>query len=115
MGEQEKIVLCRLPELADPGSRGFTLNTQCGHLEVFLVRKANKLYGYINHCPHTGVNLEWVTDQFLDPSGGFIQCTTHGALFRIEDGVCLRGPCAGDRLKPIELQVDQGTVFVILE
>jgi nitrite reductase/ring-hydroxylating ferredoxin subunit len=90
------------------------LDTRRGPLEVFLVRKGDAVYGYINHCPHTGVNLEWVPNQFLDASGGFIQCATHGALFRIEDGFCLRGPCVGARLRSIELGIDQGEVYVIL-
>jgi nitrite reductase/ring-hydroxylating ferredoxin subunit len=114
MVEREKIALGRLQDLTDPGSRGITLETREGPLEIFLVRKDNQLYGYINHCPHTGVNLDWVQDQFLDPSGGFIQCATHGALFRIEDGVCLRGPCVGERLGAVELQIAQGEVFLIL-
>ncbi|MGD8589642.1 MAG: Rieske 2Fe-2S domain-containing protein [Chromatiales bacterium] len=113
MCEGGKIALCRLQDLPDPGSRGITLDTRYGSLEIFLVRKCNEIYGYINHCPHTGVNLDWVQDQFLDPSGGFIQCATHGALFRIEDGVCLRGPCVGARLRPIELQLEQGKVILI--
>jgi nitrite reductase/ring-hydroxylating ferredoxin subunit len=113
MVEKEKIALCRLQDLTDPGSRGINLDTRHGTLEIFLVRKGNELYGYINHCPHTGVNLDWIPDQFLDPSGGFIQCATHGALFSIQEGVCLRGPCVGDRLISIELQIEQGEVFLI--
>lgn len=114
MVEREKIAICRVQDLADPGSRGITLDTGHGTQEIFVVQKGNAVYGYLNHCPHTGVNLDWVPHQFLDPSGGFIQCATHGALFRIEDGYCLRGPCAGDRLRPIELDIDQGEVFVML-
>jgi nitrite reductase/ring-hydroxylating ferredoxin subunit len=115
MVEREKIPICRLQDLADPGSRGINLHTLNGPLELFLVRKGKDVFAYHNHCPHTGVNLDWIADQFLDPSGGFIQCATHGALFRIEDGVCLRGPCAGDRLRAIELEIDQGELFVVLE
>lgn len=114
MVEREKIALCRLQDLADPGSRGFSLRTLKGSLEFFLVRKGKGVFAYHNHCPHTGVNLDWVPDQFLDPSGGFIQCATHGALFKIEDGVCLRGPCAGDRLLAIELEIDQDELFLML-
>ncbi len=76
------------------------------------MRKGKQVYGYINRCPHTGVNLEWLPDQFLDISGSFIQCATHGALFGIEDGVCVRGPCAGDKLQAIELLIARGEVFL---
>ena len=110
----EKILLVALQDLKDPDSRGYTLATGQGPLEVFVVRKGYKVYGYMNHCPHTGVNLDWTPDQFLDLTCGFIQCATHGALFRIEDGMCLRGPCAGERLRSIELLIECGEVFLIL-
>ena len=45
--------------------------------------------------------LEWLPDQFLDSSAQYIQCSVHGAMFRIEDGWCVRGPCAGDALMAI--------------
>jgi nitrite reductase/ring-hydroxylating ferredoxin subunit len=111
MLEHEKFQLCLLEDLVETGSRGAMVTTAQGPVEILLVHKGNKVYGYVNRCPHTGVNLDWLPDQFLDLTGSFIQCATHGALFRIEDGVCLRGPCVGDQLQPIELHVAQGVVF----
>lgn len=99
----EGFPLCRKDELPDPGSRGFSLQLGGETLELLLVKRAGRVYAYRNRCPHTGVNLEWREDQFLDPSEGYIQCATHGALFRIEDGFCLRGPCAGQSLQPLGL------------
>jgi nitrite reductase/ring-hydroxylating ferredoxin subunit len=55
--------------------------------------------------------LEWQPDQFLDLSLSYIQCFTHGALFRVEDGLCLRGPCSGDRLTSIRVEVLDGEVM----
>jgi nitrite reductase/ring-hydroxylating ferredoxin subunit len=101
-----------LQELNDPGSRGFKLDTANGIREAFLVRKANRVYGYVNKCPHTGANLDWVPDQFLDSTCSFIQCATHGALFGIVDGICFHGPCAGDRLRSIDLIIEQGCIYV---
>ena len=114
MSGSAKLRLCPLGAIDDPGSRGLEIETSQGPLEIFVVRRGDSVYGYLNRCPHTGVNLEWLPHQFLDPSGGFIQCATHGALFRIEDGYCLRGPCAGDSLQPLELAVEQGTVFLLM-
>ncbi|MBW8734832.1 MAG: Rieske (2Fe-2S) protein, partial [Asticcacaulis sp.] len=34
----------------------------------------------------------------LSSRGDMILCSWHGALFRIKDGYCVGGPCAGDRL-----------------
>lgn len=82
-------------------------------MEIFLVRTRVDLYGYLNRCPHTGINLDWFPNQFLDVTDSFIQCATHGALFRIEDGFCLRGPCAGEYLQKLSLQIEQDDVVLI--
>ncbi len=108
----ERHPLCALDELPEPASRGFSLALPEGNLELVLVRVGGRLRAYRNRCPHTGVNLEWRPDQFLDFSESFIQCATHGALFRPDDGLCVRGPCAGQRLEPLALVVDAGRVYL---
>jgi len=110
-----KIILCKISELQDPGSKGVTVEVSGKRQEILLVRKGNAVFGYRNHCPHTGVNLDWLPDQFLDPTESFIQCATHGALFRIEDGYCLRGPCAGESLQKLHLEVEQAEVVLYAE
>jgi nitrite reductase/ring-hydroxylating ferredoxin subunit len=107
--------LCALSELADPGSRGFEFEHDGGApLRLFLVRKGDVLSGYRNSCPHTGAPLEWQPDQFLDHDNSFIQCAMHGALFRPQDGYCLRGPCVGASLEALALTVVDGRVMVTL-
>lgn len=107
--------LCALSELADPGSRGFVLeDAEQEIVSLFVVHKDGVLAAYINRCPHTGAPLEWLPDQFLDLESSFIQCALHGALFRPEDGYCLRGPCVGASLEGLELAVVDGRVQVTL-
>jgi nitrite reductase/ring-hydroxylating ferredoxin subunit len=110
----ERHPLCDLSSLADPGSRGFTIESGSGPLALFVVRRGEFVAAYINRCPHTGINLEWQPDQFLDLSNSYIQCATHGALFRFEDGYCLRGPCAGDSLQSVEVRLEAGRIVAIL-
>jgi nitrite reductase/ring-hydroxylating ferredoxin subunit len=110
----ERYLICDLASLDDPGSQGFIIDGLDGTVELFVVRRGDLLAAYKNSCPHTGVNLEWQVDQFLDLSHSYIQCATHGALFTIEEGYCVRGPCAGDRLEPIEVQLEDDGVVVIL-
>ncbi len=107
--------MCPLNELADPATRGFELDVGSQRpLSLFVVRKDDVLAAYINRCPHTGAPLEWLPDQFFDLDNSFIQCAIHGALFRPEDGYCLRGPCVGQSLQPVELGVEQGMLWVDL-
>lgn len=105
--------LCALADLDDPGSRGVSLCTPTGALELFLVRRAGDVYAYRNSCPHTGAPLDWTPHRFLDPEGELIQCVMHGALFQIETGECLQGPCRGDSLQPLQVTVREGQVFLL--
>ena len=102
--------LCTGSELAESGSRGFDLDGQ----KLFAVRRAGQVYVYINRCPHRGVGLEWIPDQLLDASTSLIQCATHGALFLIEDGECVSGPCAGQSLTTIASREDDQGVWINL-
>jgi nitrite reductase/ring-hydroxylating ferredoxin subunit len=79
-------------------------------LRLLIVRQGMEIYAYLNSCPHTGVNLEWLPDQFLDSSAQYIQCAMHGAMFRIEDGLCVSGPCAGDALTAIPAYLQDGEI-----
>ena len=80
--------------------------------EFFVIRNGKKIFSYVNSCPHTNGPLNWNKDKFLDPSGSFIQCSTHGARFRIEDGYCVSGPCKGSYLTPISVKVDGGELIL---
>lgn len=100
-----------LSDLEPTGTRGYEELGE-GH-GLFVVRRGAALYGYRNRCPHTGAPLEWQPHRFLDADGHYVQCALHGALFRVEDGYCLRGPCAGQSLEPVEVGVDGGWVVLI--
>ncbi|MGC9456310.1 MAG: PfkB family carbohydrate kinase [Halothiobacillaceae bacterium] len=101
-----------LADLPDPGSRELTLVDGHARRKVFLVRSGNKLKAYENRCPHIGAELNWRPDEFLDADGRQIVCAVHGATFRIEDGFCTHGPCAGDALTPVPVVVENGMVRV---
>ncbi len=100
-----------LASIEEPGSRGFALPGQEG-VPFFVVRRPGAVYAYRNRCPHTGAPLEWQPDQFLDIDGSFIQCAIHGALFRVGDGHCLRGPCVNQSLQALPVQVRDGRILV---
>ena len=108
------IPLCQTDEISDPGSRSFEIKQGRKTISLFVVHKDGNFSAYINSCPHTGINLEWQENQFLDMDNMFIQCSTHDALFEIDSGVCVAGPCVGDSLQPIELEIDNGQISALL-
>lgn len=105
------IRLCSLAEIADPGSREFSWGSGCWPLEFFVVRKGEEVFGFVNRCPHAGHALNWQPDRFLTREMDLILCNSHGARFRISDGVCVAGPCPGARLIPVALRIEQGQVL----
>ena len=108
------IPLCQTHEISDPGSKSFEVKQGRKTVALFIVHKDDRFHAYINSCPHTGVNLEWQQDQFLDMDNMFIQCSTHDALFETDSGLCIAGPCVGDSLEAVELVIDNDQISVQL-
>jgi nitrite reductase/ring-hydroxylating ferredoxin subunit len=79
---------------------------------LLAIRLADCVMIYHNACPHLGVPLDWLPGRFMNAEGTRIVCATHGAEFRPEDGLCLRGPCKGDRLTAVPCEVRDGVVRV---
>src|SRR5471032_1046837 len=100
--------LCDSNTLADISSRGFEVDGR----PLLAVRREGRVYVYQNRCPHRGIPLEWQPDQFLDPSASLIQCATHGALFLVESGECVAGPCAGQSLTALPGREDEQGLWV---
>jgi nitrite reductase/ring-hydroxylating ferredoxin subunit len=106
-------LLCRLDDIPDRGSNGFYTNEADGRLLHMVIRRGNEVFVYVNRCPHTGLPLDFQPGRFLTADGTLIQCSNHGALFRIKDGFCVSGPCEGDSLKAVKTEIRNGRVFVV--
>lgn len=105
-------MICVLDELQDRSSKSFTIETESRSVAGFIVRiSAGEIYGYENRCPHTGVQLNWQPDQFFDIDNRFIQCGMHGALFEVESGRCIRGPCIDQSLTEMKLSIEDGVIW----
>jgi nitrite reductase/ring-hydroxylating ferredoxin subunit len=92
--------------------KGVTVEDEGTAGELFVMRDHEQVCAYENRCPQTGGSLDWSQDQFLDEEGKLIVCATHLALFRIHDGYCVAGPCAGARLRTLDIRIDNGLVFL---
>jgi nitrite reductase/ring-hydroxylating ferredoxin subunit len=107
--------ICALADLDDPGARGFTIGRDKTQQEIFLVRKDQSVFAYLNRCPHANQRLDARPDRFLTMDETKILCGAHAALFRIEDGFCTSGPCAGKHLEPVEIEIADGRVRIAAE
>lgn len=104
--------LCALDELADPGAKGFRFRAESRLFAGFLVREGQAVRGFVDSCPHAGWPLAGWEDRYLTRSAEHILCAGHGALFDL-DGLCVAGPCFGDRLTPWPVEVREGAVFTL--
>lgn len=97
--------------IADGQARNFVLQLRAGRFHGFVVRRGEQVHGYVDRCPHAGVPLAQQLDDYLAPGGDLIACSWHGALFRIENGLCVGGPCVGQRLTPWPVTVTDGQIL----
>jgi nitrite reductase/ring-hydroxylating ferredoxin subunit len=104
--------LCRLEELPDGSAKGFE-GPPGSFIGLLAVRQGDAVYVYQNSCPHIGTPLDWTPDRFLSADGRYLVCATHGAEFRISDGLCLRGPCKGDSLERVLIRINEGVIYVV--
>jgi nitrite reductase/ring-hydroxylating ferredoxin subunit len=73
--------------------------------EGFAILFEGQLRAYENRCRHLPLPLDYGDGKFFDTSGRFIVCQNHGAIFDPLTGQCLRGPCAGGSLTPIQVEI----------
>jgi nitrite reductase/ring-hydroxylating ferredoxin subunit len=117
MASSVAYAICAMSDIPSQRARGFQLmrvdedGTQ-KPWSIFVIRWGKQVFGYLNKCPHDGVNLDWERHQFLDPNGIRIMCGKHGALFELGTGMCVEGPCKGRSLQPIALAILDGDICV---
>ncbi|KAA0999183.1 (2Fe-2S)-binding protein [Paraburkholderia panacisoli] len=113
-GGSRWIRLCELSALPLVGARGFDLRGQ-GVDDIFVIRQHALLRGYWNSCPHwPGAPLPWRKHAYLCHDMNYIGCHGHGARFTLDEGLCVLGPCVGQRLESVALRIEDGTYLSVL-
>ncbi len=118
MDANNAYVICAMNEIPSQKAKGFVLMRLDGDgaarpWPVLVVRWGRQVFGYVNKCPHDGVNLDWERNHFLDPNGTRLMCGKHGALFDLGTGACVEGPCKGQALQPVALSILDGDICVM--
>jgi nitrite reductase/ring-hydroxylating ferredoxin subunit len=103
--------LCALDAISDPGAIELSWGEGSWPLSLFVVRRGDAVNGFLNRCPHAGHELNMKPNEFLTRDGELIMCRSHGARFRIEDGLCVLGPCPGASLRAFAVEVVDGVVL----
>jgi nitrite reductase/ring-hydroxylating ferredoxin subunit len=78
---------------------------------LILHRSGGSVRAWLNICPHAGRRLDWAPGKFLISKDGLLVCAAHGASFELHAGVCVGGPCRGDSLRAVMVELVDGVVF----
>jgi nitrite reductase/ring-hydroxylating ferredoxin subunit len=105
-------VIAKVGEMTPGSVKKFWLICQKYRLDAFLINDRGSFHAYVNQCRHMPTPLDFVRDQFLSDDGRFLRCYTHGALYDFATGLCVDGPCKGESLYRLPVQVDRGEVLV---
>ena len=105
--------LCALAAL--PDGRATVIDEPGSKLEdtILLVRRGDTITGFVNQCPHMGFALDWKAERIALDDGTHVRCIHHNAVFRVADGVCVSGPCPGERLTRVTLAIVDGDVVQV--
>ena len=109
------ITLGHIDDIPDGLARGFD-PAGSGRDTLFVVRQGMTLHGWHDRCPHEGATpLPLRRHVYLNKSRSHIVCFAHGAQFEIDTGVCVLGPCIGERLDPVPLTVAPDGAVTMME
>ena len=80
---------------------------------LILYRDGQVVRAWLNVCPHAGRRLDWAPGKFLKSREGHLVCAAHGASFELVNGDCIAGPCRGDSLRSVAVEVRDGQVVLV--
>lgn len=112
--------LCNIKDLEQTGAFGADIFLEGQQQAILLVidpslssPKAPFIRAYKNVCPHIQTPLETFPNDFLDQEDkNILICSTHGARFQVRDGACISGPCMGQSLTPIKIQIRGDGIYL---
>lgn len=93
----------KVGELTPGMTKKFTLSNGKYSVEAIFLNYQGSLHAYLNRCPHIGIPLDWVDNQFFTLDGRYLMCTNHGATF---EPATRERICVGTALQSIPLEIE---------
>jgi nitrite reductase/ring-hydroxylating ferredoxin subunit len=107
---QHPVTLLAASEIADGGLAAVDAVVQGSNESLILHRDGDAVRAWLNICPHAGRRLDWAPGEFLRTKDGMLVCAAHGATFELGEGLCVGGPCRGQFLRTVAVEVRDGRV-----
>lgn len=105
------LALARVDALPDPCAILVDVEHAGAIVSLVLTRRAGAIAAFHNRCPHAGYPLQRADGRIVVQEGRYMVCGAHGASFTLDDGACAGGPCNGDPLERIAVEVRDGIVL----
>ncbi|MDA0707679.1 MAG: Rieske (2Fe-2S) protein [Proteobacteria bacterium] len=106
-------ILCSVDDLTDNAAMEFSLGSAKETYDIFIQRYNGEIFAYVNVCPHAGTPLNMEDGIFMEKTGRYLMCHTHGALFEPSNGLCVAGPCNGASLQAVEIDIIAGNIVIL--
>lgn len=106
------VKLCTLDQVPAGSVYAVTVTAPSGPLGVLLVHDESGPVAFANVCPHQGRSLDFAPGEVLMTPQGQLVCPHHGASFDLPSGRCVAGPCEGDALRPLPIEVRDGVIWL---
>jgi nitrite reductase/ring-hydroxylating ferredoxin subunit len=104
-------ILARLADLADPCAIVVRFEDD-PYASVIVTRRGDAVSAFLNKCPHAGYPLQRADGRIVVQEGHYMVCAAHGASFTLDDGACAGGPCNGDGLERIPIEIHEGEIVI---
>src|SRR3989338_2884916 len=112
MNPEDQFVTVAKKKVANLTAYPFEVKIRGKIIKGFVTNKNGQYYAYQNLCMHLPVTLDLNDSKFFTHDKQHLQCHMHGAMYEVETGYCVAGPCQGARLIALELKED-GNKLVI--
>jgi nitrite reductase/ring-hydroxylating ferredoxin subunit len=109
----QKTEIYKIDDLLDTDAKGLVALVGGKQRNIFVARKGEQVFAYLNWCPHNQVLIDQIPNKFFNSDKSYIQCSKHGALFNINDGLCVEGPCEGELLKSLNIIIEDGIIYLV--
>ena len=106
------VVVAKKKLSSDPSTTDFSVKIKGKIIKGFVVRRGSGFYAYQNLCKHLPVTLDLNDNSFFNHDKPLLQCQMHGALYEMESGLCVGGPCEGARLRSLPLQETDSQLII---
>lgn len=110
--QTRRTALTALDNIADGGFAEAEATIDGDAESLILHREGHAVRAWLNICPHAGRRLDWAPGQFLKSRDGLLVCAAHGASFELVQGECVAGPCRGEALRAVAVEVRDGQVWL---